>query len=955
MTKPVVTDIKGIRMSSTFLRHLHCAFDIDARPWTAMEKTVGPILVSVAIALSLHTPAQAQATNTYVSGRGNDSNPCTTDLPCQTLQAAFGKTMASGQIYVLDSADYGNLTIDKAVSIISARGATGVLATSGVSGIIINAGPNDAINLQGFNIDGAGSGANGILFQAGASLRILDSVVRGFNNGISFQPTGPSSLLVEKTTVSNNSTGINFQNSLASTGVLNDVQIVNNDSGLVTLGPSSTAPANVSVQSSIVANNKTVGILSGSFSSVVVSDTTIANNGLGLQAVSPSARLQLSGSTLSGNSAGWAVSNGGQVTSSSNNSIVGNAGGDVAPPTTTPPTPPPPPVMVAKNIVTDFGAVCNGVIDDSPAFAAFNSWAQDQTLLVQLTIPAGKTCSFLGGAGESGRHWVRGIKKLVVLGYGATITTQNRNVLEFTLGGQGQYNDNAHSTRLFTVAAGASSVKVNPSSTTQPGGCSTVAACTALFTVGRYALITGYDLQGMWKAPYGYPSNPHFFEYVKITGKDPATGTITFEAPLVHSYKSTWPNYNTGNQYEVDSGGPATLYALPANWDTEVEYRGLTISQEQFQTYAPGKSITYRDVTFTGQACGIPTNNLIWQAINTDMSTCIMEVDKLIGTIAFDNVAIYDINFQSSSTNLVSIKNSNIRHALQGTPKRAVISDSQIALFKPGAFAYGRSDEVICSNCVISQLQPAGVSAPVYPISAGVITIPNTEGAVPWAVPGTNLMWRGDMGSQTGFQVVDITQDDTNTYVRTNLEGGIPVTDAATHRVRVHPAPKFTCTNCTGNPDVVDLSQAPAGAPLYSYSKRTYTGSLNGAAPVFEMWGKVSSIKYNVITPYTGVRATLGMNVISQFNRYRTIKANGAMFDYGPSINLKIAGERVVTPSGVTGAKPGDGGLSVPEAVWFTGRQDQGPAMWADVGSESSSVWPTISIEIMTDQGIMDR
>jgi hypothetical protein len=142
----------------------------------------------------------------------------------------------------------GYVTINKAISI-TGLSTTGVLATSGVSGITINAGANDTINLQGLDIDGAGSGANGIQFNTGASLNVRNSVIRGFSNGITFQPNGSSTLSVGSTLISNNSTGISFQNSAISTGILNDLQLVNNGTGIVALGTSSTAPAAVTIAS----------------------------------------------------------------------------------------------------------------------------------------------------------------------------------------------------------------------------------------------------------------------------------------------------------------------------------------------------------------------------------------------------------------------------------------------------------------------------------------------------------------------------------------------------------------------------------------------------------------------------------------------------------------------------------------------------------------------------------
>src|SRR5262245_57148640 len=81
-----------------------------------------------AAALGLCLPieaAQAQSTRTYVSGRGSDANACTQSAPCLTLQGALAKTAAGGQIYALDSANYGPVTINKAITIASGHGATG--------------------------------------------------------------------------------------------------------------------------------------------------------------------------------------------------------------------------------------------------------------------------------------------------------------------------------------------------------------------------------------------------------------------------------------------------------------------------------------------------------------------------------------------------------------------------------------------------------------------------------------------------------------------------------------------------------------------------------------------------------------------------------------------------------------------------------------------------------------
>src|SRR5262249_50127376 len=149
----------------------------------------------------------------------------------------------------------------------------------------------------------------------------------------------------------------------------------------------------------------------------------------------------------------------------------------------------------------------------------------------------------------------------------------------------------------------------------------------------NYSLMTGFDIQGVWKANYGYPPNLHYFDYVEVSSINATTGAVCFTTPLTNTYRSTWPHYADGSAFEVDQGGPATLYFLDPSWNTTVEYRGLRIEQNNFQTYAVGKSVTYKDVAFTGGNCGVPTQNLLWQAINVDMTNCNMEVDKLNGEI----------------------------------------------------------------------------------------------------------------------------------------------------------------------------------------------------------------------------------------------------------------------------------------------------------------------------------
>jgi hypothetical protein len=280
---------------------------------TIAKIAFGLFLITLAPCL-YSTSASAQTATTYVSSSGNDQNPCTAVSPCRTLQEALAKTAPGGQVYALDSANYGYVNISASVSIISGRGTTGVLATSNITGVNINAANSDSITLRGLDIDGTGSGATGVQFTSGASLNIENSVISGFANGINFQPSGSSSLLVSRTVISNNAIGIDLHGGATTNSVLNNVKLVENGTAIATLGAGRTAAANVALQNSVIANNSTVGIAGGAFSAISVSRSSITNNAIGVQAQTASSRVNLSNSTIAGNGTAWQAFNGGNVT-----------------------------------------------------------------------------------------------------------------------------------------------------------------------------------------------------------------------------------------------------------------------------------------------------------------------------------------------------------------------------------------------------------------------------------------------------------------------------------------------------------------------------------------------------------------------------------------------------------------------------------------------------------------
>jgi hypothetical protein len=284
-------------------------------------------------------PAQAQNTRSFVSGLGNDGNPCSLAAPCRTFQHAHDQTNAGGEIAVLDTAGYGTVTITKSISIVNPGGVeAGIAVPSGGTGITITGGA--IVALRGLTLEGAATGAIGIQVNSSVSLTVRDCVIRDFSNtGISFvvNSSSPSKIFVSNTLASDSGGGIEIFNggSGTTTGVLDHVEMENNSSTGLDVGGTQTM--NVTVTDSVSANNGTAGILAdatgGTGVTIMVRNSTIANNGVyGLDANGTGATIRVTRSTITGNATGWVNSSGGVVLSYADNNIDGNGSVNTEPP-----------------------------------------------------------------------------------------------------------------------------------------------------------------------------------------------------------------------------------------------------------------------------------------------------------------------------------------------------------------------------------------------------------------------------------------------------------------------------------------------------------------------------------------------------------------------------------------------------------------------------------------------
>jgi len=294
----------------------------------------------------LAAPVQAQATRTWVSGVGDDVNPCSRTAPCKTFAGAISKTAAGGEINCLDPGGFGAVTITKSLTISCPYTEGGALA--GGNGIVVNALPTDVVVIRGLDIFGVNPPTHGIRFIAGAALHVQDCTIKRFNavnsNGISFAPGGASELYVSNTFISENgngTTGAGIQIQPTGAGsakvVLNRVLVNNNIVGIRADGLAGTGGINVSIANSETSGNAFHGIVAlsaGPTVQVMVDGTTSSHNAdQGIRATNnANAIIRLSNSNVTGNGIGTLASVGGQVLSYGNNRIDGNTDDGSIPP-----------------------------------------------------------------------------------------------------------------------------------------------------------------------------------------------------------------------------------------------------------------------------------------------------------------------------------------------------------------------------------------------------------------------------------------------------------------------------------------------------------------------------------------------------------------------------------------------------------------------------------------------
>jgi hypothetical protein len=285
-------------------------------------------------------PAFAQATRTWVSGVGDDANPCSRTAPCKTFAGAISKTAPGGEIDALDPGGFGALTITKSITLDGGGGQVASILIAGTNGLVIAAGASDVVIIRNLRLDGllgagnTNAGINGIRFISGGMLKIEKVEIFGFSsNCIDLEPGNTARVFIFETYCENNGgstltnagilirpgggasmnvTADRFRSAFSSNGIFMD-------------GSGGGGNTNLSLTNSVLSGAPNNGIAvssTGATFSAVVTNSALVNNGnTGAATAGGSSRLALGGNTIFGNVVGVS---GGTTVSFKNNQIFGN-------------------------------------------------------------------------------------------------------------------------------------------------------------------------------------------------------------------------------------------------------------------------------------------------------------------------------------------------------------------------------------------------------------------------------------------------------------------------------------------------------------------------------------------------------------------------------------------------------------------------------------------------------
>ena len=302
--------------------------------------TLNALAIAI-FAITFAATAQAQATRTWVSGVGDDANPCSRTAPCKTFAGSISKTATGGYINCLDPGGFGAVTITKAITI-QCDEEIGHILASGGSAIIVNTPAGAVVTLRGLSLEGIGGlGTNGISYVGPPGiLNVEEVVIHDFSqNGINFAPNGSGLAQLnvsDEVLIHNNTNGnISFSGIQIKTAggasanvSISGVQLWNNANGVFVDGTGGGGGVLVNVRDCNITNGS-VGIGASTnnspVASIVIDRTTVSYSGVvGVVSNGGGATIRIGNSTISHNVAGVNIMGGSTMQSFKNNQFASN-------------------------------------------------------------------------------------------------------------------------------------------------------------------------------------------------------------------------------------------------------------------------------------------------------------------------------------------------------------------------------------------------------------------------------------------------------------------------------------------------------------------------------------------------------------------------------------------------------------------------------------------------------
>jgi hypothetical protein len=417
------------------------------------------------------------------------------------------------------------------------------------------------------------------------------------------------------------------------------------------------------------------------------------------------------------------------------------------------------------NFVTDCGAPTDGV---TSCDTAMTSWltqaaANDGSTLI---IPA------YNGIGVSSPYH---LGTLDAFGNGlknCTITAQSGATVDSLFIGHANLltQDFTHSSRIVTTTVAATSVTLK------------TPAEISRYSVNQWIMVTGLGIQ----AGLSFPPNFEYVEFRQISSI--SSPSISFTAPLRFVYKDTWPLVDPTVASNYDMGGPATIYAMSADFDGTQTWSGLKVTGTGGVgiNCGGGKSMTLTSMDFTTNNGPSPSMGQSFVIQNCAIGAQ-NEVDKCLEYLEYNNCTGTQIYCASAAPGRLVIKNGSVINTLNGTAYDTEIRDtSSLTSLIIGASGFGRSNSLLVDATASTGASPTTSTHFIDPstmsLSSGVFSISNLANLFDFFrlwVPGFSYVYgytaansmviTDDVGGQVSFRCLDMTQDGSNTYVITNL------------------------------------------------------------------------------------------------------------------------------------------------------------------------------------------